>query len=118
MQTQVVVAATIAICSGVSINRCPSDVVSRQVLIKRVLTINNGKPPIFFKTIKTSGCKLDFTEKRINRNQNCFDEKMLSLCQKTKLNASEFPSNLKWKCLFNQENIWRKSSQPSVFKSP
>lgn len=32
VQTQVVT-ATIAICSGVSISRCPSDIVSRQTLI-------------------------------------------------------------------------------------
>lgn len=46
MQTQVVVTATIAICSHVSISRCPSDVVSRQVLIKE--SYNQRWPAPYF----------------------------------------------------------------------
>lgn len=34
MQIQVAVTAAIAICSGVSINKWPSDIANRQVLIK------------------------------------------------------------------------------------
>lgn len=60
---QMVVTATIATCSGISISRCPSDVVSKQVSIKS-RTVNSGQPPILFKTTNTSGCKLDFTKKK------------------------------------------------------
>lgn len=63
MQARMVVTGTIATCSGISVSRCPSDVVSKQVSIES-LTINSGQPPILFKTTNTSGCKLDFTKKK------------------------------------------------------